>query len=127
MKHPYILREYEINMGTTGNKSQAFVLNNCMLDVISSTPEETKRAGLFCDKERIHEIANGSQGCGCYSMLMRRSNIIIDHSLKIRKLLWECYIKKFSLTTFSRLYQSAPFPSAIRVDFLQLADDYWNL
>ena len=127
MKNPIIMREYGINMGMTGNKSQSFVLNHCTLDVISSTPEETKCSGLFCDKQRIHEIANNNQGCGCYSMLTRRSNMIIDHSLKIEKLGWECYIENFSSTRFSRLYQNAPFPSAIRADSLQLTDDYWNL
>ena len=61
MKNPIIMREYGIHMGMTGNKSQSFVLNHCTFDVISSTPEETKFSGLFCDKQRINEIANNNQ------------------------------------------------------------------
>ena len=53
--------------------------------------------------------------------------MIFDHSLKMQKLGWECYIETFSSSRFSRLYQNAPFPSAIRADSLQLTDDYWNL
>lgn len=70
-----------VNVGISANKSKAFVLKGCQIKIISSTPEETKCSGLFCDKQRIHKIVENNQGCGCYAMLSHRSNLIMDHSM----------------------------------------------
>eukprot|EP00957_Ditylum_brightwellii_P018857 1417333-Ditylum_brightwellii.AAC.1 len=63
----------------------AFVQEGATLSIHSTTPEETKCAGLFCDKQRVHEITTHSHGCGCYHMLGRRSNITFDHWMDITK------------------------------------------
>ena len=121
--------ENEVNAGITRNESKAFVLNSCYIDILSSTPEETQCSGLFCDKQRIHEIMERNQGCGCYSMLSRRSNLIIDHSLYIEhtKSDWNTYVEKFSSNRFSNWYLTGAFPSSIRADTLQMTEEYWNM
>ena len=60
-----------------------------------------------------------NQGCGCYS--------IVTQILKINSIGWDYFIDCFSSITFSRLYQIAPFPVAIRADSLQLTDQYWDI
>ena len=132
MMHPRELVPKIVNEGLGGNESRAFVMNNCTVDIASSVPEETRCSGLLCDKQGIHEITARNQGCGCYYMLSRRSNLVIDHSLNIRNIRsnavqWNCYIENFSSNKFSMLYQSSPFPSSLRADALQLTDEYWNL
>ena len=118
-----------VQVSIAGNESKAFVLTDCLLDVISSTPEETKCSGLFCDKQRIHEILDGNQGCGCYSMLSRRSNIVMDHSIHItnNNTGWECFVERFSSNRFSMFYQSGTFPSSLQSMALQMTDEYFKL
>ena len=115
MKHPATLSEVRVNMTIPSNNSQVFVMNNYQIRVHLFTSHKTKYSGLFCDKQRIHEISEKNQGCGRYSMLTRRSNIILDHSIKATSsdLSWSFFIDRFSSTTLSRLYQSMSFPVAI--------------
>ena len=129
MRFPQEIHPITVNLGISGNQSKGFALNKCKLSIMSSIPEETRCSGLFCDKQRIHEIMDKAQGCGCYSMLCRRSNLVIDHSLQIecKAIGWSCFVEKFSSNRFSMLYQSAPFPSSLRASALQLTDHYWDL
>ena len=129
MKDPEEFDIIRVNEGIPENESKAFVLSNCEISVISSIPEETRCSGLFCDKQRVHEIMERSQGCGCYSMLSRRSNMVMDHSLQIehRNSGWNCFVEKFSSNKFSELYLSGSFPSNLRADALQMTDEYWNM
>ena len=62
-------------------------------------------------------------------MLTRRSNIILDHSVKVTSsdFSWSCFIDRFSSIVFSILYQSRIFPVAIQADSLYLTDQYWDL
>lgn len=129
MKHPMEFNNIRVNEGIPGNESKAFVFNGCDISIISSTPEETRCSGLFCDKQRVHEIMERTQGCGCYSMLSRRSNMVMDHSLQIdhNDSGWNCFVEKFSSNKFSDFYLSGTFPSNLRADALQMTDEYWNM
>ena len=68
-----------------------------------------------------------TQGCGCYSMLSQRSNLIIDHCIEIHHDNWTGHIHQYSSMQFSRLYQDGAFPSIIQHNALELTDAYWNL
>ena len=68
-------------MSIIGKKSLGFVLDGCIINNLSSTPEETICPGLFCNKQRIQEILGNNQGCAYYSMFIWRSNLTIDPSL----------------------------------------------
>lgn len=132
MRHTREMIDFPVRESIPGNESKAFVLNDCQLRVCSSMPEDTRCSGLFCDKQRIHEIMDRNQGCGCYSMLSRRSNMVIDHSLEIHHQVgmgdtWSCFIEKFSSNKFSFLYLSGSFPSSLRAESLQMTEEYWNM
>eukprot|EP00957_Ditylum_brightwellii_P172626 13141437-Ditylum_brightwellii.AAC.1 len=59
MKHPEVsLPTVDIDHSISGNMVLAFVKEGAMLQIHSTTSEETKCAGLFCDKQWIHEITN---------------------------------------------------------------------
>ena len=131
MKHPREMIAFPVRESIPGNESKAFVLNDCQLRICSTMPEDTRCSGLFCDKQRIHEIMERNQGCGCYSMLSRRSNLVLDHSLEIQHSVglstWNCFIEKFSSNKFSSLYLTGSFPSSLRAELLQMTEEYWNL
>ena len=124
MKKPNLMREIRVNMALGGNTSKAFVFNHCAIEVVSSTPEETKCGGLFCDKQRIHEVINGDQGCGCYSMLTRRSNMVIDHSVRINHKDWSIYVDRFSSSQLSKINLNGIFPTTLKADTLSVHDAY---
>ena len=126
--HATNLSDFPVNMGIPVNTSKAFVLTGCHIDVISSTPEETRCSGLFCDKQRIHEIMENNQGCGCYAMLSRRSNLVMDHSLNIKHSSsnFEHFVERFSSNKFSMFYQSSSFPSSLQSNALQMTDEFFN-
>ena len=69
MKHPLIIPEVPIKYSINGNKSWSFFLKNWDLQVLSSNPGTTKRSGIFCEKQRIHDIKEYSKGCGCNLIL----------------------------------------------------------
>ena len=50
----------------------------------------------------------------------------MDHSINISTIAWDFFIDTFSSTNFSILHQSCPFPAAIRADYLQLTDRYYD-
>ena len=113
MKRPRELFQVVIDKGITSNSSRAFVYKNCQLSIKSSTVEETKCAGLFCDKQRIREVLQSKNGCGCYSMQSRRSNLVITHNLIVtnEELGFDEYFPNFSSSKFSNLYKNKPFSS----------------
>ena len=127
LQNPRKILHVPINDALAGNNSLAFALNNCKVSIIASTPEETGCAGCFCDKQRIHEIAQYRQGCACYVWSDRRNNMIIDHSLNIEHPSWTGYIKSFSSLRFSSLYQTSVFSTSIRRDVLELSEQYYEL
>ena len=129
LRQASIISQVPINDSLTGNNSLAFALNNCQIQILSSTPEETGCAGRFCDKQRIHEIAQYRQGCACYVWSDRRNNMVIDHSMQINHngSAWSVYISKFSSLRFSSLYQTSVFSTAIRRDMLELSKQYYEL
>jgi hypothetical protein len=127
LRQASIIPQVPINDGLAGNNSLAFALNNCQIQILSSTPEETGCAGRFCDKQRIHEIAQYRQGCACYVWSDRRNNMVIDHSMQISHELWSVYISNFSSLRFSSLYQTGVFSTSIRRDMLELSEQYYEL
>ena len=66
MRHPREMIEFPVRESIPGNKSKAFVLNGCQLRVISLILEDTGCSVVFWDKQRIYEIMDRNQGCGCY-------------------------------------------------------------
>ena len=50
MKIPLCFHEVTINCSIQGNTCRPFALNNCRIQILSSTPEDTECAGLFYDK-----------------------------------------------------------------------------
>jgi hypothetical protein len=127
MKHPRVLPEAPINFGLAGNSSNSFILNRCSLTINSTTPKETNCSGLFCDKQRVRELMDRNQACGCYLMTTTRSNLILDHSINVEHGTWDACIENFSSTQFSRLYQKGTFSSNIRSDSLDLTEEYYCL
>jgi hypothetical protein len=128
MRPPRLHIESRVELDVIGNTSKAFCLNGCTITIKSSTPEETNCSGLLCDKQRIHEIASRSnQGCGCYSMLSRRSTLVLEHSLEIESsdFRWNHYCEHYSSNKFSMLYQSSPFSSSVTASNLQFTDEYY--
>ena len=56
MKSPSRLHDVNINFEIQGGESFSFCLNECSIQNISTTSEESGCAGLFCDKQRILEV-----------------------------------------------------------------------
>eukprot|EP00957_Ditylum_brightwellii_P172553 13136376-Ditylum_brightwellii.AAC.1 len=72
MKYPDVpVPTVDIDHSIGGNAAMAFVQEGATISIHSTTPEETKCAGLFCDKQWVHKITTQSRGCGCYHMLGR--------------------------------------------------------
>ena len=129
MKRPKELFQVPIDKGIASNFSRAFVYRNCQVTVRSSTVEETKCAGLFCDKQRIREVLQAKNGCGCYSMQSRRSNLAITHNLIVtnENLGFDEYFPNFSSSKFSNLYQSKPFLSSVKKSHMQMTTQYFAM
>jgi hypothetical protein len=129
MKRPRELFQVPIDTGIASNSSRAFVYRNCQVTVKSSTVEETKCAGLFCDKQRIREVLKSKNGCGCYSMQSRRSNLVITHNLVVTNedLGFDEYFQNYSSSKFSSLYQNKPFSSSVRKSQMQMTTQYFAM
>jgi hypothetical protein len=129
MKRPRELFQVVIDKGISSNSSRAFVYKNCQISIRSSTVEETKCAGLFCDKQRIREVLQSKNGCGCYSMQSRRSNLVITHNLIVtnEELGFDEYFSNYSSSKFSSLYQNKPFSSSIRKSQMQMTTPYFAM
>ena len=129
MNFPHIYHESPVDITISGNISRAFVLNHCDLDVLSVTPEQTQCGGLFCDKQRVMEIKDRKQACGCYSMLARRSNLALDYALSLthRESNWEFTVENYSSNKFSLLFQNKLFPYSLLLANFQMSDPYFKL
>ena len=129
MKYPSRLLDVPINYGIQGGESFAFCLNQCSIECMNITAEESGCAGLFCDKQRILEVRRYNQGCCCYSFDSRRANMIIDHTLNIRhhSLQEIMHVPNYSSVKFSLHYQSAVFSTQVRQTSLDLTESYFNL
>ena len=66
MKSPTRLHDVNINFEIQGGKSFAFCLNECSIQNILITAEESGCAGLFFNKQRILEVCRYNQGFCCY-------------------------------------------------------------
>ena len=129
MKSPTRLHDVNINLEIQGGEPFAFFLNECSIQNISTTAEESGCAGLFCDKQRILEVCRYNQGCCCYSFDLRIKNMVVDHTLNITHIYLHEYmhISNFSSLTFSLLYQTAVFSTQVRQISLDLTDAYFVL
>ena len=139
LKTPEYYETVPVNEQIRDNVSQAFSLNNMHVDLLSMTPEETRCSGLFCDKQRIHEICERNQGCGCFSTCTRRSNIALDHCITVSNtgsamrhnqsspMFHEC-IERFSSNKFSSLYLNGYFPCSVTArDLCSAEGEYGNI
>ena len=127
MKRPREFFAISIDRGIASNASRAFVYNHCQIRIQSSTTEETKCAGLFCDKQRVREVLQSKNGCGCYSMQSRRSNLITTHNLIVtnEETGLDEYFPNFSSSKFSSLYQNKPFSASVRKSELQMTSQFF--
>ena len=55
------------------------------IKVLSVDVQNTKCGGLFCDRQRVIEIARSSKACGCYSMSSRIASIVLVHGISVSK------------------------------------------
>ena len=126
LKAPNIMQDVSI-VPISGNQSLAFTWNASILKVRRSTPIETTCSGNFCDKQRRNELGS-TRACGCFNMSQHRTNIAIEHSIKL-KVPGSSAINMdhFSSSRFSNLYLSQPIPGTITVRKLQLTDDFFAM
>jgi hypothetical protein len=82
MKPPKLFVPVNIDPMIQGNTALAFTINNVELSVSGFTPVSTLCSGLFCDRQRISEWNGSERGCGCYSVLHRRSSIAFQHDIE---------------------------------------------
>eukprot|EP00957_Ditylum_brightwellii_P057615 4369293-Ditylum_brightwellii.AAC.1 len=84
MKHPsQNIPTVKISHSIERNTAKAFVKEAVMIRVQSTTPEKTKCACLFCDKQHLNDITPAGHGYSCYHMLGRRSNLALEHWLEV--------------------------------------------
>ena len=93
-----------------------FVSTNVQFTHSQSLLKNLDVQGFFCDKERVFEDQRYNQGCCCYSCDLRRTYVIIDHSLEINNRGFQeengrIKIENFSSVQFSPLYQTSIFCS----------------
>ena len=94
----------------SGNQSLAFTLNKATIKVRRTTPVQTNCSGNLCDKQRRNELGT-SRTCGCFNMSQHRSNIAIEHSLRITSSSSSpIVVDHMSSSRFSNVYLSHPIP-----------------
>lgn len=105
-----------INYAIEAGNLRSFVLTPVTLSLRKIAPKATTCSGLFCDKQRLSDWVGTPRGCGCYTMVTRRSNLSFDHSI-VLALPDGSNIKmtNFSSTAFSKLYLDTYVPSSVNV------------
>ena len=81
MKSPLSVMEVGIDRSITANCTQAFVMNNVNIEIMSTDIHDSKCSGLFCDRQRSMDIDRGTRSCGCYGMNSRVGCIVLVHSV----------------------------------------------
>ena len=127
MKFPLTYPVVTVNQEIQGNVSMAFVQNGIAIAVRKTEPVTTTCSGLFCDKQRVYDWVD-ARGCGCYHMIQQRSNLAINHSIRV-------YISpattismaNFSSTAFSKLYLSSNIPATTQISALRHTDAFFDL
>ena len=99
MKHVGGSMEVDVDKSITTNLTCCFVKNNVNVDVMSTDVHTNKCSGVFCDRQRSLEISRGTRACGCYSMNIRVSSIVLLHRIDVSK----GGIHLFSMDDFSSL------------------------
>ena len=129
MKMPSILPEVRIDYLIEGGTPLSFSLNGCEINSLSIEPIETGCAGRFCDKQRVLEVLNYNEGCGCYSFDARRTNMVIDHAINIDHFALQetIHVPKFSSSNFSLFYQNTVFSPQVRTSTLDITDEFFEL
>ena len=132
LKHPELLKIAHIRMKIVKNSTQEFCVKGMQLKVLSLAPIESNFSGLFCDHQRFIETTVNSKGCGCYSMEMRRANIITTHNIKFAykdgKYIFSA--EDFTRLNFSSLFQYAGFSISTQfhhLDETNQSDDLFDL
>ena len=131
MKRPFTFPETKIDYQIQGNQAMAFIRNGVTIKIKGIVPVESTCSGLFCDKQRVHEWSNQGKGCGCYHMISQRTNLVIDHRLKIEYNDKEpLIIDHFSSTKFSLLYMTSYIPPSVRISSMRMSSAetvFWPL
>ena len=120
LKTPVKLKQVPLNPNIDQEATHAFVLNGMKLDILYSYPLETNCSGSFCDRQRVVEVLRSGRGCGCYSMISRKSRLVIAHDLIISKTDTniDIEIESFSSLKFSKFYLDGNLPQ--KLTFLDL-------
>lgn len=115
MKTPSFLPSVKLNPSLPTGMTKAFVLNEMKLDFIYSAPRRTKCSGLFCDRQNVMDTLCRNRGCGCYSMLSRRSNLAMVHAIKVKDSSnnFVFQMEDFSSNEFEKLILKAPWPVTV--------------
>jgi hypothetical protein len=124
LKRPMSFFTIPVDNQISGNKALAFIHNRVKVGVLSMPIVESTCSGLFCDKQRVHDWANQSKGCGCYSMLQQRSSLVIDHRLLLSfpsNKEDEMIINHFSSIKFSSLYMTYYLLPSIKISALSVS------
>jgi len=127
MKFPLTYPVVTVNQEIQGNVSMAFVQNGIAIAVQKTEPVTTTCSGLFCDKQRVYDWVD-ARGCGCYHMIQQRSNLAINHSIRVyTSPATTISMTNFSSTAFSRLYLSSNIPATTQISALRHTDAFFNL
>lgn len=128
MKPPKLFVPVNIDPMIQGNTALAFTINNVELSVSGFTPVSTSCSGLFCDRQRISEWNGSERGCGCYSVLHRRSSIAFQHDIEATLPNgFKISMEKFSSNAFTKLFMSENLSPSILLQRLQMTDEMFDI
>ena len=65
--------------------TQEFVLNGVKINMLCSSPYETKCSGTFCDRQRVAEVAASGRGCGYIQCAPKGVDLLLSMILQCRK------------------------------------------
>ena len=64
LKSPLTVVQIAIDYSITANSTQAFVINNLEVSIMSTDIHTSKCSGLFCDRQRSMDIDHGTRAFG---------------------------------------------------------------
>ena len=126
LKTPSYINTTSINKLIQEGNTNCFVLNRQYLILNQTAAIQTTCSGLLCDRQRVNDW-NGKSKCGCYSMFQYRSNLSLQHSIRIDTQQVKLIQNDFSSLKFSHLYLSNDIPSNVKVSSLRVSEEFWEL
>ena len=129
MKSPLSVMQIAMDYSITANSTQAFVINNLKIMIVSTDIHSSKCSGLFCDRQRSMDIDRGTRSCGCYSMNSRVGSIVLVHSVEFsasgnNKAF---VMEDFSSLSFSSIYLKYAISPSVKSNQLDYTDMYYRL